>query len=73
MKEVRIIYESGSAETEEKKSRFIAVARPVHTEEEAMDYLASLRKKYWDASHNCWAYVLGENGQQMRCSDDGEP
>ena len=73
MKEVRIVYQGGTAETEEKKSRFIAAAVAVHTEEEALAFLASLKKKYWDASHNCWAYVMGENGQLMRCSDDGEP
>ena len=73
MKEIRIVYEGGEGEIEEKKSRFIAAVRPVHTEEEALAFIAARRKQYWNASHNCFAYVVGENGQLQRCSDDGEP
>lgn len=57
----------------EKKSRFIVTTIPVNTPEEAMIELEGLRKKYWNASHNCFAYVTGEKGQEQRCSDDGEP
>lgn len=45
----------------------------VHSEEEAMQYLEQIRKKYWDARHHCWAYVIGEERVTERCSDDGEP
>lgn len=68
-----ILYKSGEGELEEKKSRFIATTRPVETEEEAQVFIAEMRKKYWDASHNCFAYVLGENDEIMRAGDDGEP
>lgn len=57
----------------EKKSRFIVTVVPVTTPDEAALALESLKKKYWDARHNCYAYVIGENGQEKRCSDDGEP
>ena len=73
MDHIRIVYESGEARTEEKKSKFIAVIQPVCSEEEAAAFLAQKKKQYWDASHNCWAYILGERGQVQRCSDDGEP
>lgn len=69
----RIIYRGGTAEITEKKSRFLATAAPVHSEEEAMELIASLKKKYWNATHNCWAFVIGEHQELMRCSDDGEP
>lgn len=63
----------GSGEIEEKKSRFIATLRPVETEEEAIAFIDEMKKKYWDARHNCYAYVLGADAQIMRYSDDGEP
>ena len=69
----RILYQGGSAELVEKKSRFIATLRPVHTEEEAAAFIEEMRKQYWDASHNCYAWILGGPGALMRCSDDGEP
>lgn len=69
----RVIVKGGTGEIEEKKSRFIANVSPVQTEEEALDIIEGLRKKYWDARHNCYAYVIGENAQLMRFSDDGEP
>ncbi len=62
----------GADEFVEKKSRFIGTCRPVKTEEEALEFIASLRAKYWDATHNVYAYILRENGVQ-RFSDDGEP
>ena len=61
------------AEIIEKKSRFIATVKPVKTEEEAIAFIESLKKKYWNATHNCFAYVIGERFQIQRCSDDGEP
>lgn len=69
----RILYRGGEGELVEKKSRFIAVTRPVETEEEAIAFIEEMRKKYWDARHHCSAYVLGDRGQIQRCSDDGEP
>ena len=62
-----------TGEYEEKKSRFIATTRPVTSEEEAIAFVEEMKKKYWDARHNCYAYVVGERGQVQRCSDDGEP
>ena len=60
----------------EKKSRFIAFARPISSEDEARAALALLRKEYWDASHHVYAYILrdGSGGPvRSRSSDDGEP
>jgi len=68
-----IILESGTGEVVEKKSRFIASLVPVSTEEEAEDYIAMTRKKYYDARHNCYAYIIGNNAEKKKCSDDGEP
>ena len=72
----RICYQGGQGEITEKKSRFIAAVRPVKTEAEAAAFIEEIRKTYWDARHNCYAYIC-KNGQdghpQMKCSDDGEP
>ena len=56
----KTVYEGGEGEIVEKKSRFIATVRPVETEEEALAFIEEMKKKYWDARHNCSAYVLGE-------------
>lgn len=69
----KILYRGGEGEIEEKKSRFIATLAPVNSEEEALSFIAGLKKKYWDASHNCSAFLIGENNELTRCSDDGEP
>lgn len=69
----RILYKGGTGEITEKKSRFIATTRPVESEEEALAFISEMKKKYWDASHNCSAFVIGDNNQIMRCNDDGEP
>lgn len=69
----RILYQGGTGEITEKKSRFIASFRPVKTEEEALAFIEETRKKYWDARHNCYAFIIGQGGEQKRCSDDGEP
>ncbi|MBR4540237.1 MAG: YigZ family protein [Clostridia bacterium] len=55
------------------KSRFIGYASPCQSEEEALAFLKSIREKHKDATHNCYAYVIGENAGIMRYSDDGEP
>ena len=67
------VFEGGEDEIVEKKSRFIATVRPVESEEEALDFIAAMKKKYWNATHNCSAFVVGENQELQRCSDDGEP
>ncbi len=69
----KILYKGGEGEITEKKSRFIATVRPVETEEEAAAFIAEMKKRYWDASHNCSAFVIGEENPLTRCSDDGEP
>jgi uncharacterized YigZ family protein len=69
----KIVYEGGSGEIIEKKSRFIATVIPIESEEEALVFIEQTKKKYWDAAHNCSAYVLGANNELERYSDDGEP
>lgn len=55
-----------------KKSRFIGYVRPVKTQQEALDFISSIKTKHWDATHNVYAYVL-RDGMTRRFSDDGEP
>ena len=69
----KILYQGGMAELVEKKSRFIATTKPVTCEQEAIDFIAEIKKQYWDARHHCSAYVIGPGGELCRCSDDGEP
>lgn len=69
----RVVYEGGEGEIVEKKSRFIATVRPVEAEEEAVAFINEMKKKYWDARHNCSAFVIGSRQEVTRCSDDGEP
>ena len=59
--EYKTIYEGGIGEITEKKSRFIATVRPVETEEDALAFLEEMKKKYWDARHNCYVYSVGTN------------
>ncbi len=63
----------GQAESEIKKSRFITSLKRVYSEEEAKTFIAGLKKEHWKANHNCSAYVIGENSEIQRSSDDGEP
>lgn len=70
---MKIVYRGGEGELIEKKSRFIATVVPVESEEEALEFIAAMKKKYWNATHNCSAFVVGENYEIQRCSDDGEP
>ncbi len=67
------IYQGGVGEFIMKKSRFISSVTLTETEEEALAFIEGLRKNYWDASHNCYAYIIGTKNPIMRCSDDGEP
>ncbi len=67
------INQEAEIEISEKKSRFIATVLKVENQEEAEAHLQLLRKKYWDATHNCYAYQIGERNEVQRFSDDGEP
>ena len=73
MKEYKIVYRGGEGEIVEKKSKFIATVRPVESEEEASSFIAEMKKKYWNATHNCSAFVVGEHNEIQRSNDDGEP
>lgn len=73
LKQYKTVYCGEEAEIIEKKSRFIATVCPIKCEEDAIAFIDSMRKKYWNATHNCFAYVIGEQFQIQRCSDDGEP
>ncbi len=64
---------SASAEIVVKKSRFIANAFPVSSEEQAQTLIEKMKKQYYDARHNCYAYRIGKDGKAFRYSDDGEP
>ncbi len=68
----RTVRHIATDEIVEKRSRFIADVKPVETEEEAIAFLEEIKKKYWDARHHVYAYILEENNIQ-RYSDDGEP
>ncbi len=67
------IAQNGEHEIEIKKSRFICFMRRVYTEEEAKAFIAEIKKEHWKANHNCSAFILGENSEIQRSSDDGEP
>ena len=67
----RIPFSAAESEFVEKRSRFIGQIWPVSTEEEAQAHIRAAKKKYHDARHNCWCYLLGDN--VLRYSDDGEP
>ena len=69
----KVVYTGGVGEIVEKKSRFICTVKPVESEEEATEFINEMKKKYWDAKHNCSAFVIGSKQELTRCSDDGEP
>ena len=73
VEEYRTVLENGEAEIVEKRSRFLAAVSHIDTEEEALELIESIRKKHYNATHNCYAYVLGERFELQRFSDDGEP
>ena len=68
-----LLIKGAEAELVEKKSSFIATVRPVASEEEAAAFIEEMKKKYYDARHNCSAFVIGNKAQITRSSDDGEP
>ena len=69
----KTLREENSAEFIINKSRFIGYGCPCETEEEALAFLSRIRQKHKDATHNCYAYIIGLNSGIMRYSDDGEP
>ncbi len=73
MSEYKIVAKPGVGEFVDKKSRFIAHVYAIDSEEQAQGYIEELKKKYWDARHNCYGYVIGKNNETQRFSDDGEP
>ncbi len=73
MKSYKTIFKEGYYLFEEKRSRFIARAKPVITEHEALEYIQVLKTNCWDASHNCYAYSIDSDALYQRYSDDGEP
>ena len=72
-KEYKTVLNSAVCEIEEKKSRFISSVKPVSSEEEAVSFINGLRSKYWDATHNVYAYSIGGNNIIQRFTDAGEP
>lgn len=70
---MNIIFKGSKTEITEKKSRFITEIIPVSSEEEALEFIEGIRKKNWNATHNCFAYTIGDRSEIQRFSDDGEP
>ena len=71
--EFRTIREDGQVQEEIKKSRFICHVKRVYSEEEARDFITTIKKEHYKATHNCSAFILGERSEMKRSSDDGEP
>ncbi len=67
------IKEESFFELVEKKSKFLAQAFPISSQQEAEEILTKIKKEYWDARHHCYAYQIGDNDEIQRFSDDGEP
>lgn len=72
-KQYRTVLSEAVCEIEEKKSKFIASVKPVEDEEEAISFINGLKTKYWNATHNVYAYSIGGNNIVQRYSDAGEP
>lgn len=73
MSTYKTLHEFGMDEIIIEKSTFIGYAKPIKTEEEAIEFVNEIKKKHKDATHNVWAYTIGENMNIQRYSDDGEP
>jgi uncharacterized YigZ family protein len=67
------VKQAGEHEIIIQKSRFIAHVKRTESELEAQEFIQTLKKKYWDATHNCSAYLIGEHDQIQKANDDGEP
>ncbi len=72
-KDYKTLAKSACDEFVTQKSRFIGCAAPVESQEEALAYIKDIKEKYKDASHHCYAYIIGRNAGIMRYQDDGEP
>ena len=68
-----VVLGESEARIEVKKSIFLATVREVHSEKDALAFVEEMRKKYWDARHNCYAFQIGEKNEIRRFSDDKEP
>ena len=68
-----VIRQRARTETVVKRSRFIATASPVKDEAEAQQFVDEIRREFWDATHNVYAFTVGDNDEIVRSSDDGEP
>ena len=73
MRNYKTLHKFGVDEYIVEKSTFIGYAKPIKTEEEAIEFINEIKKKHKDATHNVWAYTIGENMNIQRYSDDGEP
>lgn len=73
MSNYRTLHEFGTDEITIEKSVFIGYAKPIKSEEEALEFINEIKKKHKDATHNVWAYTVGQNMNIQRYSDDGEP
>ena len=73
MSNYKTLHKFGVDEYIVEKSTFIGYAKPIKTEEEAIEFINEIKKKHKDATHNVWAYTIGENMNIQRYSDDGEP
>ncbi|MFC9283349.1 YigZ family protein [Streptomyces collinus] len=71
--EYRTVARAGVHEIEINRSRFLCALAPAATEREAQEFVAAVRKEHADATHNCWAYVIGADASVQKASDDGEP
>lgn len=73
LEKYKTIKENGVHEIEIKGSRFIAHFSRVKDEEEALEFIQTIKKEHWKATHNCSSFLIGENDQVQRAMDDGEP
>lgn len=73
LEKYKTVRQSGVKEIVIKKSRFIGHVKPVETEAEALQFIEEIKKKHWNATHNCSAYMIGERDEIQKQSDDGEP
>ncbi|MNI33027.1 IMPACT family member YigZ [compost metagenome] len=69
----KTVRKAGDKEIVIKKSRFIGHVKPVETEEDAVSFIEEIKKRHWNATHNCSAYMIGERDEIQKQSDDGEP
>ncbi len=72
-KVLRMVKENAETFFIERKSKFISYISPAYTEQEAVDFISSIKKKHYNATHNCSAFIIGDTANIQRSSDDGEP